>query len=68
MLSGVRRLRIAAIWLLGPALICCGSNTIRGTPLALTSAQKALARSAPSHFIVVVLENRELQEVIGSSP
>jgi phospholipase C len=45
----------------------CGSAASPGAPLALPSSPARLARSARSHFVVIVLENREFGEVIGSS-
>jgi phosphatidylinositol-3-phosphatase len=48
-------------------LVGCGSAASPGASLALPSSPARLARSARSHFVVVVLENREFGEVIGSS-
>lgn len=47
------------------ALAGCGSAATPGKPLSLPRSPAELSRSARSHFIVVVLENRELGEVIG---
>jgi phosphatidylinositol-3-phosphatase len=43
----------------------CGSAAAPGKPLSLPRSPSTLGRSARSHFVVVVLENRELGEVIG---
>jgi phosphatidylinositol-3-phosphatase len=47
-------------------LAACGSSASPGEPLALPRSPAQISRSARSHFVVVVLENRELDEVIGS--
>jgi phosphatidylinositol-3-phosphatase len=44
----------------------CGSAATPGKPLALPRVPAALGRTTRSHFVVVVLENRELGEVIGA--
>jgi phosphatidylinositol-3-phosphatase len=48
-------------------LVGCGSAASPGASLALPSSPARLARSARSHFVVIVLENRELGEVIGDN-
>ncbi len=55
---------IAALLACG-ALAGCGSASSPGEPLKLPSSPAHIARSARSHFVVIVLENRELGEVIG---
>lgn len=44
----------------------CGSAGAPGKPLALPRSPAALGHSARSRFVVVMLENRELGEVIGA--
>ena len=63
-LTGMRRLQIAILFF-GLAISGCGSNASPGAPLALPSSPGVLVRSARSHFVVVVLEIREFEEVIG---
>jgi hypothetical protein len=46
----------------------CGSSASPGKPLPLPRSPAALARSPRSHFVLIVLENRELGEVFGSRP
>jgi phosphatidylinositol-3-phosphatase len=48
------------------AIAGCGSAASPGAPLELPSTPAQISRSARSHFVVIVLENRELGEVIGS--
>lgn len=57
----------AAMLLVCVAIAGCGSAVSPGAPLALPSTPARLARSARSHIVVIVLENRELEEVIGNS-
>ncbi|MFI4977943.1 MAG: alkaline phosphatase family protein [Solirubrobacterales bacterium] len=49
------------------ALTACGGAVAPGEPLALPSSPSRLPRPAESHFVVIVLENRELGEVLGST-
>jgi phospholipase C len=49
------------------ALAACGSFASPGAPLNLSLSPAHISHSARSHFVVVVLENRELGEVIGAS-
>lgn len=51
--------------LLACAAIGCGSAASPGKPLALPRSPAQLSVAARSHLVVVVLENRELDEVIG---
>lgn len=61
----VRR-RSHLVALLACALLAgCGAAE-PGRPLALPASPAQIARSTSSHFVLVVLENRELGEVIGS--
>jgi hypothetical protein len=57
---------IAAAVLTGVALAGCGAAGAPGAPLQLPSSPARLPRPARSHVVVIVLENRELGEVIGS--
>jgi phospholipase C len=62
------RSTVAAIALLVClALVACGSQASPGQQLRLPSSPAQTARSAHSRFVVIVLENRELGEVIGDS-
>jgi phosphatidylinositol-3-phosphatase len=47
------------------AFTACGSSSSPGEPLKLPASPAKIARSKRSHFVVIVLENRELSEVIG---
>lgn len=47
-------------------LAACGSSASPGAPLALPSSPAQISHSARSHFVVIVLENREFDEVIGN--
>jgi phosphatidylinositol-3-phosphatase len=62
----MRRFAPMAAVLVCVALAACGSSASPGEPLALPRSPTQISRSARSHFVVVVLENRELGEVIGS--
>jgi phospholipase C len=44
----------------------CGSAANPGQPVVLPRASAGAARSSKSRFVVIVLENREFSEVIGS--
>jgi hypothetical protein len=48
-------------------LACCGSAGSPGAPLVLPRSPAQLPSSASSHLVVIVLENREIGEVIGDS-
>lgn len=63
-LSGVALLACAAL-LASALLVGCGSSASPGQPLSLPSSPVHAPRSGRSHFVVIVLENRELGEVIG---
>jgi phosphatidylinositol-3-phosphatase len=54
-----------AVLLACVALAACGSAASPGEPLALPRSPAQISRSARSHFVVVMLENREFGEVIG---
>lgn len=55
-----------AVLLACAALAGCGSAPSPGEPLRLPSAPNEIALSKQSHFVLIVLENRELGEVVGS--
>src|SRR5690242_19384945 len=55
----------AAVLLVCIALAGCGSASSPGAPLRLPRSPARLAPSKQSHFVVIVLENRELGETIG---
>jgi phosphatidylinositol-3-phosphatase len=55
---------LLALALLGTLLVACGGSTLHRTT-SLASAAKRVAPTPSSHFILVVLENRELDEVTG---
>jgi phospholipase C len=63
----MRRPLLAAVVLVCAAIAGCGSATSPGAPLGLPRSPTQLARSARSHFAVIMLENREFEEMIGSS-
>jgi hypothetical protein len=44
----------------------CGSVASPGKPLLLPRSPASVAHSSRSHFVLIVLENRELEEVLGS--
>jgi phosphatidylinositol-3-phosphatase len=62
----MRRFVPVAALLTCVALTTCGSSGSPGAPLALPRSPARLPHSGSSHFVVIVLENRELGEVIGS--
>lgn len=61
----MRRHAWALALLAGAALACCGSAGSPGAPLALPRSPALLARARRPHVVVIMLENRELDEVIG---
>jgi phosphatidylinositol-3-phosphatase len=64
---GVMRCSVLMVALLAcMALAGCGSSASPGASLALPGSPAQISRSARSHFVVIVLENRESDEVIGS--
>jgi len=63
----MRRTTSAVALLVCLALAACGSAASPGAPLALPKSPAQVPRSQQSHFVVIVLENRELGEVIGSA-
>jgi phospholipase C len=66
MLGGMRCSVPLAALLAGVTLAACGSSASPGASLALPRTPAQISRSARSHFVVIVLENREFEEVIGS--
>jgi phosphatidylinositol-3-phosphatase len=58
---------VALLVLLGGVALGCGSAASPGRPLALPRSPAQVASSSVSHFVLVVLENREFDEVIGNS-
>jgi phosphatidylinositol-3-phosphatase len=65
-IGAMRRSVPVAALLVCVALAACGSATSPGETLALPGSPEQIPRSARSHFVMIVLENRELGEVIGS--
>jgi phosphatidylinositol-3-phosphatase len=60
-----RSVPVAAL-LVCVGLASCGSSASPGAPLDLPRSPAQMSRSPRSHVVVIVLENRELGEVIGS--
>lgn len=63
----MRRTVWLAVALACLVLACCGSAGSPGAPLKLPGSPRALRRPTGSHFVLIVLENRELGEVIGDA-
>lgn len=61
----MRRVTFVAMLLVCALLAGCGSSSSPGAPLALPDSPAKIAKSKRSHFVVIVLENREASEVIG---
>ena len=62
------RWTVPVITLLACAVLTgCGSAASLGEPLSPRSSPAQVSRSSRSHVVVIVLENREFDEVIGSS-
>jgi phospholipase C len=65
-LGAMHRFAPVAALLVCIGLASCGSSASPGTALDLPRSAAQISRSPRSHFVVIVLENRELGEVIGS--
>lgn len=62
----MHRFALLAALLVCIGLAACGSSASPGALLDLPRSPAPMSRSPRSHFVVIVLENRELGEVIGS--
>ncbi|MGH2902535.1 MAG: alkaline phosphatase family protein [Solirubrobacteraceae bacterium] len=62
----MRRTVLVATLFACAALAGCGSAASPGETLSLPRSPAQMSRSAGSHFVLIVLENRELGEVIGA--
>jgi phospholipase C len=67
MLGAMRSTALVATLLAYAALAGCGSPASPGERLSLPRSPAGISRSSQSHFVVIVLENREFGEVIGGS-
>ncbi len=61
----MRRVTFFAMLLALGLLAGCGSSASPVEPLTLPDSPAKISRSKRSHFVVIVLENREASEVIG---
>ncbi|HEX5307711.1 MAG TPA: alkaline phosphatase family protein [Solirubrobacteraceae bacterium] len=61
----MRRLARPTVLLACLVLACCGSAGSPGAALKLPGSPSALKRPTSSHFVLIVLENRELGEAVG---